>query len=277
MAEKADLQGRLLRLLVLILAFVAVASAVVHFSIQSRLDAVPASEAPSMYALLSVQTWLQAALIGGLLVLIGYFVILPVARRVERSQAELAEKEAALAHARSHDKLTGFLDRENFEMLLEHSCAVGDRHDRALGLLRIGLSGVPGDGGRVDYAVTDTLMAATAKSIERTIRAADRPARLGEAEFAVLVSEVRTVEGLGRLAERLLEEIKTGRHSAGLPAEVTCAIGVAASWPHEENFAETLMRRSQAALVEAAAAGGDAWRYDPATLRSVQERMSAAS
>ncbi|HUF57852.1 MAG TPA: GGDEF domain-containing protein [Thermohalobaculum sp.] len=274
MNDKSDLQIRILRMLLVLMAVVAVTSGGVHLAVQSRLDAVPAAAAPSMYALLNLQTWLQAALVGGLLVLIGYFVLLPVARRVDESRKEAAQQEAALEHARSHDNLTGFLDGPSFEQLLEHTGAVGRRHNHAVGLLRLRMTGVRGSKSRLDFGAADELVTTVARRIGETIRAADRPARLGDAEFAILVPKVKSVDGLGRLAERLIEDLN---EAIGEERQQTVgfAIGIAVAWPTENAAVDDLLARSVEALEESRGADGSAWRYHPSAVQGMSDRMAA--
>lgn len=275
MNDTSDLQTKMLRVLLLLMALVAVASVGVHLAIQGRLDTVPTTAAPtSMYALLSLQTWLQAALVGGLMVLIGYFVLLPVARRVEESRKEIEEKEAALDHARRHDSLTGFLDRSSFEQLLEHTGAVGRRHNHAVGLLRIRMTGVRDARSKLDFAAIDSLVSAVALRIGETIRAADRPARLGDAEFAILIPKIKSVDGLGRLAERLIEELG---EIVGEERQQTVgfAIGIAVAWPTENAAVEDLLARSAEALEESRNDDGSAWRFHPTAVQGMSDGLAA--
>ena len=277
MADKTDAQIRLLRMLILLLMLVAVASAAVHFAIQGRLDSVPAVNAPSMYALLSVQTWLQATIVGGLLVLIGYFVLLPVARRIDENERALREKEAALDHARRHDQLTGFPDRRTFEQLLEHSTEVGRRHNHAVGLLRIRLTGLRSARSQGDFSAADALVAAVAGRIADTIRAADQPARLGDHEFALVVSRIKSVDGLGRLAERLIEEIGETIGEDSQKSGVGCLIGIAVAWPSEREPAGALLERSAEALEEASGPDGSAWRYHASAIQGMTRGLRATA
>lgn len=278
MSDKSiQLGARMLRLLLGMVVALSLLSAAAHIVVQKTLGDTIAESVPGrVFELLTVQTWLQAALIGCLLVLVSYFIILPMVRKVEERGEALSQAERQLDHSLRHDSLTGLPERHYLDELLDHSLARATRHGHAIGLLRLDLDGFRAANARLGTDACDQILATVAHKLRGTARASDYVARVGGDEFVVLVPEFKSVEGLGQLAKRAMEEITDLGFEGETGQAITCSIGIAAAWPGDEVARDVLMRRADEALADAQAEGGNAWRYHASAIQGMEDRLSVA-
>lgn len=278
MAEKtAHLRTQLMRLLLTMVVGLVLLSAVVHIAVQRLLDEHLRAPLPGrLFELLTMQTWLQAALIGVLLVLVSYFVMLPLVRKMEQRSRDLAKAEAQLDHSLRHDSLTGLPDRHFLDELIAHSLARGQRHGHAVGLLRLDLDGFRAANARLGAEACDKILTKVAYQLRATARASDYVARVSGDEFVVLVPEFKSVEGLGAFAKRLMEELADTEGGEKSEESLTCSIGIAAAWPNDQMAPHVLMQRADEALTDAQAEGGNTWRYHPSAIQKMEGRLTVA-
>ncbi|MEI6985415.1 MAG: EAL domain-containing protein [Rhodospirillaceae bacterium] len=96
-------------------------------------------------------------------------------------------------------------------------------------------------------AAADQLMREMALRLSGAVRARDTVARLGEIEFAVLSIHFEHDQDAGSLAERILVELRRPIMLGSYQVVVPAVIGIA-SFPHDGNDTETLLRNAAAAL-----------------------------
>lgn len=268
---------RTLRVLLLIIGVLAALSTGVHLGskrlILAHVDfSGPSLETDRIVQLLGVQTWLNAIVIG-CLVLIGVFVLRPIAEGLDSGTAELEKMREERDRDDRQDALTGLPDRRHFGELLGHDLARGARHGHAVGLIRIGLRGLREANARLGGETGDRILADVAARVRDTVRASDYVARIGDGEFAIVVPVLRTVEGMGVLADRLVEALDPALRIAP-DVGVHCGIGIAAAWPSDTPTRDQLMSYADEALVEAQSVGKSTWRYHASAIQGLTSRFS---
>jgi diguanylate cyclase (GGDEF)-like protein len=173
------------------------------------------------------------------------------------AQAAIAVENARLHHVVQRqavtDELTGLVNRRRFMAALEHEIA---RTSRLLApsLILADLDDFKLVNDRFGHPVGDALLQAFARALEQHVRDVDIAARLGGEEFAVLLPET-DLEGAAAVARRLRRSLSRVPLivRGGVEITATASLGVAQLVEDEE--ADSLLRRADAALYRAKADG----------------------
>ncbi len=184
------------------------------------------------------------------------------------------EKAAAkIAHAATHDILTGLANREPFNRAfverLEMALATGD----TMCVMLIDLDWFKAVNDTHGHAVGDELLRRVADRLRSCIRPTDIVARLGGDEFAVLLSggsELR--ETAAAVAARLVRTLSAPYEIDGKSVEIGASVGVAVA-PENGNSADTLQKNADSALYKVKAEGRNSFRFfDDLLKREVDKR-----
>ncbi len=165
--------------------------------------------------------------------------------------------EEALQSVAQSDPLTGVANRTLLMDRLGLALARARRGDSRAAVLYLDIDRFKGINDSLGHAAGDALLKAFAERLAACVRATDTVARLGGDEFVVLLEELKDPESAVRVAEKILESVRAPVQAGGREVLVTTSIGIAHG-AHED--AEALLRRADAALYDAKAAGRDALR-----------------
>lgn len=209
-----------------------------------------------------------SAVIGGLTGLIaGGFAWLHRTRKIvdglRSERRELADANAKLAHAATHDYLTGLLNRQGIMALLDTVAEDRSRGGR-IAVLYLDVDRFKGINDSLGHAVGDELLQIIARRLLDVLPDGTHAGRLGGDEFVVVLedgSQLDTVIEIARsVAATLDTEIEIhggetgGQHLAGKPVRVSSSIGVALG-PDEGDTAADLLGFANAALHRAKRSG----------------------
>lgn len=168
------------------------------------------------------------------------------------AQKELEERLRTLAIT---DELTGTFNRRHFLELGANELKRAERHGHATSLAMLDLDHFKAINDRFGHPAGDEALRAVAAVLRREVRGADVLGRIGGEEFALLLPEtqIAQAEAMVERIRRLLSE--RPYEGGGLPAgqRITVSIGLAEQRPGE-TIGE-LLRRADAALYRAKAAG----------------------
>ncbi len=160
-------------------------------------------------------------LLSVLLVLCGLVLIL---------RAVIAQREAVVGHPIFH---TDLLDADGFDKMLERELSRAARHERALSVLVLEVSGRPDAAGRPDGNDQRVVGAAGAVLVDR-IRTEDIAAHLGGLRFAVIAPETPAA-GAASVAETSTEVVRNAIEALGYSPT---SFDVAAGWAEFPHHAE---------------------------------------
>jgi diguanylate cyclase (GGDEF)-like protein/PAS domain S-box-containing protein len=152
-----------------------------------------------------------------------------------------------IAHAASHDDLTGLANAPTLQRDLERALAQGTRYQHTVGLLFLDLDGFKQVNDTFGHEVGDQLLRAISDVVRLTIRDTDSVGRLGGDEFGVVLSRVATADEALAVADRIIRGIQASDTLAALDLDVGCSIGVAIANPGGTD-AKTLLRHADAAM-----------------------------
>jgi len=199
--------------------------------------------------------------------------LLAARRRAEDSEARIAEAEAQAQHRVRHDPLTGLLNRTGLLEVLEGELGEACCEDPVT-VVYIDLDGFKTVNDSLGHASGDELLVEAAARLRAALPEGAALARLAGDEFAVL--HRLPAAGVRFLAEDLLAALAAPVVLSGVEVVVSASIGVAAADDElvagsggaardddgdgAEGPGERLLRRADAAMYRAKAAGRACWR-----------------
>lgn len=158
----------------------------------------------------------------------------------------------SLAHAATHDSVTGAANRTLFAARLQAAVARQRRGSAPPAVLFIDLDHFKQLNDRAGHSAGDISLRMLAERLTSIVRPSDVVARYGGDEFAVLLEETGDDEAMvvaQRLLSAISEPIDTGRRKHRLSASIGIAIG------RPSIDADALVRRADLAMYRAKAAG----------------------
>ncbi|HUP48489.1 MAG TPA: EAL domain-containing protein [Thermoanaerobaculia bacterium] len=172
----------------------------------------------------------------------------------EREAAALAADQ--VEHLAYHDALTGLPNRPLFMDRLIMALAQANRANQKLAVFFLDLDRFKDINDSLGHSVGDTLLKSVADRVRRCVREGDTVARFGGDEFTLLIPKVDKIEDTAKIAEKIIETIRTPFVINEQELYVTTSIGVAI-YPSDGLDAETLVRNSDAAMYRAKDQGRD--------------------
>ncbi len=144
-----------------------------------------------------------------------------------------------LAHAATHDPLTGLPNRTLLSDRLAHAMARRRRRAGEPALALIDLDGFKDVNDRLGHQAGDEVLVETAQRLCSCVRAEDTVARLGGDEFVVLYEELPD-EALDKVVDMLLQRLE---HAFVRPfcvqgevVDITASVGLVAAEPDELGY-----------------------------------------
>ena len=173
-----------------------------------------------------------------------------------------------LSRLASIDRLTGLVNRAGFEAALDEAMHRSTASGKGLALIYLDVDHFKAINDTYGHPTGDALLRGFATRLTDSVRATDVVARLGGDEFVVIAENVRSIEDMGTIAEKILHAMRLPFDASGTALSITTSIGVAV-FSDESVNADALIERADAALYRAKNSGRD--RYDFAPVAATEE------
>ncbi|MEM9057328.1 MAG: EAL domain-containing protein, partial [Pseudomonadota bacterium] len=174
--------------------------------------------------------------------------------------SERKNLEAKLRRLAQIDPLTGLANRYHFNESLTSALARSRRTGTSVGVLFLDLDRFKDINDTLGHHAGDQLLKTVSQRLQASFRAGDLVARLGGDEFAVLIELPAAPADLGRIAEKIVEELRPPVQLAETRIDVSCSVGIAVA-PYAGDTAEALMKAADVAMYRAKAKGRDTYRF----------------
>ena len=198
---------------------------------------------------LNVRITMELMLGIGLFITLGFFNVYQnhLVGRLHR------EREKALFTA-AHDSLTGIANRKSFETRLEQLIHQYQLTGAICAVMLVDLDNFKPVNDRFGHRTGDQVLATIAGRIARGIRRGDLAARIGGDEFGVLLCDLRQLNDLDIIAEKLGALIRAPvTTEEGHSVEISASIGIAVIGQDGDNIA-TLIHNADQAMYRAKSA-----------------------
>ncbi|MDD2722288.1 MAG: diguanylate cyclase [Gallionella sp.] len=182
---------------------------------------------------------------------------------VHQDISEQKELEREIEYLAYHDVLTGLPNRVLFQDRLQSAINQARRDKAGFALFFIDLDGFKQVNDTLGHLAGDRLLQIVAERLRACVREADTVARLSGDEFTVLLRDSSDIEGLQRVADKLIESIAQPYEVFESRASVTASIGISLYPDHAQGM-EKLLIYADEAMYSAKQAGKNNYRiYQP--------------
>jgi diguanylate cyclase (GGDEF)-like protein len=153
---------------------------------------------------------------------------------------KMGATELRITELAATDGMTGLLNLQAFEQLMEQHHRDSERSGQAYSMLVLGVDGLRQTNESLGHEAGSQLIIAVAKAIGRSIRASDRAARMGGDVFIVLLSGADQATANG-IAQRIRNNVYNGTlQLENRMVRASVSIGVA-TYPKDEQTSKALM------------------------------------
>ncbi|RCS25258.1 EAL domain-containing protein [Phyllobacterium salinisoli] len=171
------------------------------------------------------------------------------------------EAEAHISYLAHHDMLTGLPNRRSFAARLDQLIAATDiRGEKRVALLCLDLDRFKEVNDLFGHAAGDAILQKVSATISRLLSSDDMLARLGGDEFAIIMPHVSSTAAVSRLAETILDVLRSENEKSPMRSIVSSSIGIA-MYPIDGTDRETLLNHADTALYRSKAEGRNTYRF----------------
>ena len=216
---------------------------------------VPLRTGDRTFGVLAVQSYTEDIRYGEREKELLVFVSQHIAAAIEKKRAEKQIERLAY-----QDALTGLPNRISFDDRLKVALASAKRESHSLAVLFIDLDRFKVINDSLGHRTGDLLLQKVAERLSGMIRESDTLSRLGGDEFILLLSKIERSENAGLVARKLQQSFRRPLNVADRELFVTISTGISI-FPEDGEDADTLIKRSDAAMYVAKQRGRDNFQF----------------
>jgi len=193
---------------------------------------------------------------------------------VARDVTEQKQAERQMAYLANYDHLTGLPNRALFRDRLAGAMARAERDEKLVALLYLDLDRFKQVNDSLGHAMGDELLKQVSERLTQGVRRSDTVAhapahdealgatvaRLGGDEFTLVLEDIRHVEEIARIAQRLLVALSAPFELDGRKIFVSASIGITV-YPFDDVDIDNLIRNADAAMYRAKALGRNNFQF----------------
>jgi diguanylate cyclase (GGDEF)-like protein len=179
-------------------------------------------------------------------------------------QQDISEKkrlEEEIHYLAYHDPLTHLPNRMLFRDRVQQAIAQAQRTHAKLAVMFIDLDGFKAVNDMHGHNNGDCLLESVAERIRLCVRSGDTVARLGGDEFTVLLRDVKDMESIEGVAQKLLDiAVQPYALDSETPATVSFSVGISV-YPEDGESFDALLSRADQAMYKAKQGGKNRYYF----------------
>lgn len=196
---------------------------------------------------------------------------------VSRDVTELNASRQKIHQMAFYDPLTSLPNRSLFNDRLRQMITSAVSRGQRAGVMLIDIDHFKVVNDTMGHPVGDELLCQAAAHLNASVRDYDTVARLGGDEFAILLPDISQGDGLGRIANNILEKFRERFLLDGQEVFISCSVGIAL-YPDDSADANDLVKYADSAMYLAKRSGRSNFRfYSKDLTASAEERMRLES
>ncbi len=181
---------------------------------------------------------------------------------IELKQSQLVAEEARekVQYQANYDSLTKLANRNLFLDRFQSALAKAQTDRSLIALLFIDLDRFKHINDTLGHSVGDELLKDASNRINMQLRSNDTAARFGGDEFAILLTDIHSLDDVDIVVQRILKTLASPFKLSGHDAFVSASIGVT-SYPKDGVSSGTLLRKADSAMYKAKELGKNNYQY----------------
>jgi len=179
---------------------------------------------------------------------------------IARKTYEIEKQKNTLYDQAHHDALTGLPNRVLFNDRLEHGIEQAKRHKTQIALFFIDLDHFKQINDSLGHPIGDRVLVAVTERLKAKIRKEDTLARLGGDEFTVIMDDLKEIQDVSLLAQKILDVLMQPIHIEGHTLYISCSIGISL-YPQDDTDMNNLIKYADAAMYKAKEEGRNNFQF----------------
>jgi len=173
---------------------------------------------------------------------------------------EIKKQKEVLYVQAHHDGLTGLPNRVLFNDRLEHGIEQAKRHKTKIALFFIDLDHFKQINDSLGHPIGDRVLIAVTERLKAKIRKEDTLARLGGDEFTIIMEDLKEIQDVSLLAQKILDVLMQPIHIEGHTLYISCSIGISL-YPQDDTNTNNLIKYADAAMYKAKEEGRNNFQF----------------
>jgi diguanylate cyclase (GGDEF)-like protein/PAS domain S-box-containing protein len=170
------------------------------------------------------------------------------------------QAEALIWKQANYDALTGLANREMLTEHLHQEIKKADRFANSVALLYLDLDQFKDINDTLGHHTGDILLVEAAKRLNQCVRDVDVLARVGGDEFSIIMGELRSFEGVERVANALLKKLAEPFQLGDETAYISISIGIT-FYPSDASNSVEMFKNADQAMYAAKKLGRNCFQY----------------
>ncbi|WP_137938226.1 EAL domain-containing protein [Chitinivorax sp. B] len=179
---------------------------------------------------------------------------------VFRDVSEVQATAIRMTHLAQHDALTDLPNRILLNDRVDQALQLAHRNNMRVAMLILDIDHFKFINDAVGHSTGDALLRQLSIRLRQTLLPTDTLSRQGGDEFIVLLPELESIERVGQVAQRLLDNVMTPMAVEDSTFNLTASVGISI-YPDDAEDQEALMRHADSAMYRAKQEGRGRCRF----------------
>ncbi len=201
----------------------------------------------------------------------------PVVQGVIVNTRDVSERRAIqehIQHLAFHDALTGLPNRSLIQDRISQALTRAGRGNHRLAVMFIDIDNFKNINDTLGHDAGDELLREVSRRLRDSVRGHDTIARQGGDEFIVLLDQLDDHQGATRVAQKILDALRTAFVVGGTGQHISGSIGISI-FPEDGSDAQTLLKNADTAMFHGKALGKNTYQFFTGQMNVAVKRRAA--